>query len=274
MMLNRLLGRDRRDPLTPNFKFFGTAFTRAKESICLDIMKLRYEVYCNECHFLNADDYPDGCEADAYDANAYHVAACNEAGQVVGAVRLVFANQAGCLPFEGHCATFDDFSFPPRAACAEVSRLVVNRGYRRRPGDTMQGMTKRFVEEGRLDAILFETDDPEGKHRRRISPQIFMGMFRQIYQHSRKNGIHYWFAAMEKSLARSLDRMGFHYTRVGPETDYYGPVAVYYADLRQLSADLRKSSEFLSRWFEGQPITLWLILKTWIRIRVLGHKKI
>ncbi|HEY8856228.1 MAG TPA: hypothetical protein VIM43_02585, partial [Rugosibacter sp.] len=71
MMFSLLLGRDKRDPLTPNFNFFGTAFTWAKDSICLDIMKLRYEVYCNECRFLSADDYPDGCESDAYDANAY-----------------------------------------------------------------------------------------------------------------------------------------------------------------------------------------------------------
>lgn len=273
MILNLLLGRDKRDLLTPNFDFFGTAFTRTKDSICLDIMKLRYEVYCNECHFLNADDYPDGCESDAYDANAYHVAARNEMGQTVGTVRLVFADSAGRLPFEERCTIFEHFTFPPHAECAEVSRLVVNRGYRRRPGDTMQGVTKKFVEEGRPEAIPLDANDPEGKHRRRISPQILMGMFRQIYQHSCKNGTRYWFAAMEKGLARSLDRMGFHYTQVGPETDYYGPVAVYYADLRQLSHDLRQSSEFLSRWFEGEPIGLWLTLKTWIRFRFLKHKK-
>ena len=273
MILTFQLGHKRRDPLTPNFEFFGAAFTRAKDSIFLDIMRLRYEVYCNECHFLSADDYPDGCESDAYDANAYHVAARNEAGQVVGTARLVFADQAGRLPFEEHCTTFADFVFPPRAACAEVSRLVVDKGYRRRPGDTMQGVSKAFLEKGRPEMIALNANDAEGKHRRRINPQILMGMFRQMYQYSRKNGTYYWFAAMEKGLARSLDRMGFHYTQVGPEMDYYGPVAVYYADLRQLSHDLRQSSEFLSRWFEGEPITLWLTFKTWVHLKLFGHKK-
>lgn len=273
MIFNALLGRDKRDLLTPNFDFLGDAFTQVKDSVWRDIMRLRYEVYCNECHFLNADDYPDRCESDAYDANAYHVAARNEMGQTVGTVRLVFADSAGRFPFEEHCTIFEHFTFPPREECAEVSRLVVNRGYRRRPGDTLQGVAKKFLEDGRVEAIPLEANDPEGKHRRRISPQILMGMFRQMYQYSRKNGTHYWFAAMEKSLARSLDRMGFHYTQVGPETDYYGPVAVYYADLRQLSHDLRQSNEFLSRWFEGEPIGLWLTLKTWIRFKLSKHKK-
>lgn len=273
MMLNRLVGRDRRDPLTPNFNFFGSVCERAKESLFLDVFRLRYEVYCRECRFLDADDYPDGLESDAYDASAYHVAARNEADQIVGTVRLVFADAAGRFPFEDHCTTFADFTFPPRAECAEVSRLVVSKGYRRRPGDTMQGVSKNFVEKGRPDAIPIDPDDPEGKHRRRISPQILMGMFRQMYLHSRDNGTHYWFAAMEKSLARSLDRMGFHYTQVGPEVDYYGPVAVYFADLRVLKNDLRNSSEFLSRWFEGEPITLWLTLKTWIHFKLFARGK-
>jgi N-acyl amino acid synthase of PEP-CTERM/exosortase system len=273
MILNMLLGRNKRDPLTPNFEFFGGACARAKESLCQDILKLRYEVYCKECHFLDADDYPDGLESDVHDATAYHVAARNEAGQVVGTVRLVFADAAGRFPFEEHCATFAEFTFPSRAECAEVSRLVVSKGYRRRPGDTMQGVSRDFVEKGRPDAIPIDPNDPEGKHRRRISPQILMGMFRQIYLHSRDNGIHYWFAAMEKSLARSLDRMGFHYTQVGPEMDYYGPVAVYFADLRVLSRELRKSSEFLSRWFENEPISLWLMLKTWIHFKLTSRRK-
>lgn len=263
----------KRDPLTPDFEFFGTAFTRVKDSLCLDIMKLRYEVYCNECHFLNADDYPDGCESDTYDASAYHVAVRNEAGQVVGTARLVFADQGRRFPFEEHCITFDDFTFPPRAECAEVSRLVVDRGYRRRPGDTMQGVSKVFLEKGRPEMIPLNANDLEGKHRRRICPQILMGMFRQMYQHSRKKGTHYWFAAMEKGLARSLGRMGFNFTQVGPETDYYGQVAVYCADLRKLSHNLRQSSEFLSRWFEGEPITLWLGLKTRVCHRLAGNRK-
>lgn len=273
MLLDVLIGRNRLDPLTPNFNFFGKACAQAKESLSQEILRLRYEVYCRECHFLPAEDYPDGCESDIHDANAYHVAARNEAGEVVGTVRLVFSGLAGRFPFEEHCATFDHFIFPPREECAEASRLVVRKDYRRRPGDTMQGVAKRFVEEGRPDAIPLDTVDPDGQHRRRISPQIMMGMFRQIYQYSRDNGIHYWFGAMEKRLVRALEKMGFHYTQVGPEMDYYGPVAVYFADLRKLSHDLRQSNEFLSRWFEGEPIGLWLTLKTWVHFKMAARKK-
>lgn len=273
MLLNALLGRHERDLLTPNFEFLHAHFSQTRDDLCVEIMRLRYEIYCNECHFLNAADYPDGCESDDYDADAYHVAARNEVGQIVASARLVFADESGNFPFEAHCPTFDAFNFPLRSTCAEVSRLVVDKGYRRRPGDTMQGVTRKFVEEGRPDHLPLEANDPEGKHRRRISPQILMGMFRQMYQHSRDNGTHHWFAAMEKGLARSLARMGFQFKQVGAETDYYGPVAVYHADLRELSRTLRQTDEFLSRWFEGQPIGLWLTLKTWLRFKLNQSKK-
>lgn len=273
MMLSLLLGRDKRDPLTPNFNFFGTAFTRAKDSIFLDIMKLRYEVYCDECHFLNAQDYPDGCESDTYDAKAHHVAARNDAGQVIGTVRLVFAEEGEQFPFEEHCEVFPDFFFPPRTECAEVSRLVVRKTYRRRPGDTLQGISKEFREKGRVDIVVPEVNDPKGKHRRHISPQILLGMFREIYRYSRKNGKRYWFAAMEKGLVRSLGKMGFRFVQTGPQTDYYGPVATYFADLDQLEVDVRNANEFLARWFNDEPITLWLALKTWVHFKFISRGK-
>ncbi|MCK9991358.1 MAG: PEP-CTERM/exosortase system-associated acyltransferase [Rugosibacter sp.] len=273
MIIRALLGGQNYDLLTPNFKFLHTTFSKTQDVLSLDIMRLRYEVYCNECHFLKATDYPDGYESDEYDDNAYHVAARNEDGRTVATARLVYADVSGKFPFESHCATYDNFVFPDRQSCAEVSRLVVDKGYRRRPGDSMQGVAKDFVEKAKVRDIPFQEDEAKGKHRRHISPQILMGMFRQMYQHSRDNGTYHWFAAMEKGLARSLDRMGFHFTKVGDETDYYGPVAVYYADLRQLSQNLKESNEFLSRWFEGEPIGFWLVLKTWVKFKLESKRK-
>ena len=58
-----------------------------------------------------------------------------------------------------------------------------------------------------------------------------LGMYREMYRYSRKAGIRYWFAAMERALARSMDKIGFHFVPAGPETNYYGPVAPYVIDL-------------------------------------------
>ena len=58
-----------------------------------DLYALRYQIYCLECHFLNAARYPDGLETDAYDARSAHFSATNAEGVVAGTARLVMPVQ-------------------------------------------------------------------------------------------------------------------------------------------------------------------------------------
>lgn len=83
---------------------------------------------------------------------------------------------------------------------------------------------------------------------RNNTPQILLSLYRQMYAFSLNNGIRYWYAAMERSLARVLTRMNFGFRQVGPPTDYYGPVAPYLADLRELEARVGKSNPALLAW--------------------------
>ncbi|MDP2809155.1 MAG: PEP-CTERM/exosortase system-associated acyltransferase [Rhodocyclaceae bacterium] len=266
--MDMLHSEPRRDLLTPYFGFTHLMREKIESALFRDIRRLRYEVYCLECRYLDAQDYGDGLESDAYDERSFHVAAHSLDGLLVGTVRLVLAGEGERFPFEEHCAVFADFVFPPRVECAEVSRLVVRRSFRRRPGDSREGISKEFQEKGSVDAIAPEHRDAGGKHRRSNSPQIMLGMYREMYRHSRRTGIRYWFAAMESGLARSLDRMGFRFVPAGPETDYYGPVTTYIVDLRELGADLRKANEFLARWFNDEPISLWLMLVTFVKFKL------
>jgi hypothetical protein len=87
-------------------------------------------------------------------------------------------------------------------------------------------------------------------------------MYREMYRHSRQNGIRYWYAAMERSLARSLDKMGFRFVPIGPQVDYYGPVTPHIADLDELLERLKRENKFLAAWFNDEPIPLWIMVKT------------
>jgi len=83
---------------------------------------------------------------------------------------------------------------------------------------------------------------------RRNSPQILLSLYRQIYSYSLKHGIHYWYAAMERSLARIMDRMNFGFQQLGPPTDYYGVVAPYLANIRDTEILIGKKNQALLNW--------------------------
>jgi N-acyl amino acid synthase of PEP-CTERM/exosortase system len=86
---------------------------------------------------------------------------------------------------------------------------------------------------------------------REDSPLILLSLYREMYEYSLENGIRYWYAAMERSLARALTRMGFSFRQIGPATDYYGPVAPYVADLRELETRLGEFNPGLLAWMRS-----------------------
>ncbi|MCE4557542.1 PEP-CTERM/exosortase system-associated acyltransferase [Pelomonas cellulosilytica] len=206
-----------------------------------EIENFRFQIYCRECCFLPESDYPDGLERDAYDESSSHFCASNLRGELVGYVRLVKASATAGFPFFDHCQDLlPGISLPPASESAEISRLMVHSAYRRRRGDTLAGVT------------ILDDSLPSEQERRDKSPQILLSMYRQMYLYSVATGIRYWYAAMEKFLARSLGMFGFDFKQVGPEVDYYGPVATYLADLRALEAAVSQSNPMLLAWLK-QP---------------------
>lgn len=206
--------------------------------------RLRYEVYCRDCHFLNEEDYPEHSEKDEHDPSSLHAVAFNLQGEVVGYSRLVMPDARGLFPWQAHCAELlSGVVLPAPASSAEVSRLMVHRDYRRRRGDVVQGASVGLPEPA--------PDDFKERYRRR--PQILLALYRQMYLHSCQNGIRYWYAAMERSLAGALEMMGFPFHRIGPESDYFGPVAPYLADLRVLEQVLEEKMPELLTWIRDEP---------------------
>ena len=200
--------------------------------------RLRFDVYCSECGYLDAADHPQGCEHDAHDADAAHFGACNLQGELVGLARLVFSgSQEEPYPFEQHGAALHPCVRLLRGGqAAEVSRLMVRRDYRRRRGDTLAGVTDE------------RSAGPMPHERRQGSAQIVLSLYRQMFQYSRRAGIHTWYAAMEGFLPLSLERFGFSFECIGSERDYYGPVATYRQDLHELEQTLPLRNPALMHW--------------------------
>jgi len=257
MLFQQLLGK--RDILIPYFRFSKVLRGAIASPILNDIYALRYEVYCLECAFLEAENFQEGLESDDFDDCSTHFATYAEDATIVGTVRLVQPKDSQIYPFESHCKPFEQFVLPLREQAAEISRLVVRKTYRRRRGDSMHGVSKDFQEKGSTAGIAPRMASNE---QRSNSPLLLLGMYREMYRYSRANGIRYWYAAMERSLARSLDKMGFKFVPIGPQVDYYGPVTPYMVDLNDLNACLQRENKFLAAWFNDEPISLWIRFKT------------
>lgn len=213
-----------------------------------DIFKLRHQVYCLECAFLHPDQYVDGMELDDYDDVSTHFAAYTMDEKLVGAVRLVQPAAPKPYPFELHCEVFSDFDMPDREQSAEISRLVVKKTHRRRRADSVLGIPGFLPPQEQ--PIEF---DPAVDRRDRTSPMLLLGMYREMFRHSLQSGIRYWYAAMERSLAHALKKMGFRFMAIGPEANYYGSVTPYILDLHDLRRKLATSNPTLAEWFNEKP---------------------
>ena len=262
--LARLTGRftGKRDILIPYFNFRTVLKGNMESYVLKEIYKLRYEVYCLERHYLEASNCKEEMETDEYDDCSIHFAAYTLSNEIVGTVRLVQPHPGQQYPFESHCVPFPDFTYPAPESAAEISRLVVRKTFRRRRGDSMEGISQDFREKGSTKTI--QPGSTVRGDKRGNSPLLLLGMYREMYRHSRHNGIRYWYAAMERSLARSLGKMGFKFVPIGPQVDYYGPVTPHMVDLNELNERLKRENKFLAAWFNDEPIPLWIMVKTMV----------
>ena len=229
------------DPVNFAPFFKGREVRQIEDTSLMDkVQQLRHQVYCVECNYLDAADYPDGREQDECDVHSSHFVALNLKDEVAGYVRLVRPDAIQTFPFQTHCVQLlEGVSLPPSDQSAEISRLMVSSRYRRRRGDKVPGVSVN--------------EDPISEQERRVSsPQILLCMYRQMYQYSLKHDIRYWYAAMERYLANALASMNFGFQQIGPYTDYYGQVAPFLGDLRQLEDGLHQSAPALLEWMRAE----------------------
>lgn len=261
-VISRLFGKvnGKRDILVPYFNFHRVLKGELESKILKEIFRLRYEVYCLERNFLDGNDFNCGMESDDFDDCSIHFAAYTLTDEIIGTVRLVQPGVDRPFPFASHCQSFPEFALPHPDQAAEISRLVVRKTFRRRRGDSMEGISQDFMEKGKTEKIQPRTAMQRDK--RGNSPLLLLGLYREMFRYSRQNDIRYWYAAMERSLARSLGKMGFQFKPIGPQVDYYGPVTLFMADLDELNERLHRENKFLAAWFNDEPIPFWIMAKT------------
>ncbi|OQX87588.1 MAG: hypothetical protein B6D55_02890 [Candidatus Omnitrophica bacterium 4484_70.2] len=202
-----------------------------------EVFKLRFQVYAQERHFIKEEDYPDGKEKDKFDAYSIHFVAIDDQGEIAGAVRLVLNSPLG-FPLEEHSqgALFIKKDKLPRQNLAEISRLVISKNYRRRKGD------------GLYYSLPVEDDPSEGKFSRRTRPMVF-GLYRLIYQESKRRGITFWYAAMEDVLYRLLKAHGFSFFPIGREIEYFGKVKPYLGIIEDIERNVQITRPDYYRYF-------------------------
>jgi N-acyl amino acid synthase of PEP-CTERM/exosortase system len=219
-----------------NFEKIGT------QDVLLDAFKLRFQVYCRECNFIKESDCPSGYETDAFDQHSSHFGAFDQDKRLVGGVRLILPS-CEKFPIEDHCKALDiDYRAIPRKGCAEVSRLTISKLFRRRANDGL------YYE----PQVKDETVEDRGNYfLRRVRPMAF-GLYRAMYQESKRIGITHWFALMEPSLWMLLKIHGFVFKPIGPSVDFYGIVTPYIVGLSDLEKNVyTKFPQFFAYFMEN-----------------------
>ncbi len=205
------------------------------------LYRLRYQVYCEECNFIKAEDYPNGLECDEYDEQSRHFVAMDSSGDVIGTVRLILP-QPRPLPIQIHCPDIKIGEGVPQLNFAEISRLIISKRLRRRKDDGLfygpQVTDQKVVN---LSGTQFL---------RRAKPMAF-GLYRELYKESKRLWITHWYTLMEKSLWLLLRIHGFSFSAIGTEVDVYGPVRPYLGKVSLIEEEVEKKFPKFFQFFSS-----------------------
>lgn len=183
---------------------------------------IRYQVYCLERSYEDADAFPDRMETDEYDLHSAHsLVKCQRSGEYAGLVRLILPNPLDVnkpLPVERFCHSEMkkagvDLSAIHRENIAEISRFSISKELKR------QCAQKAAVSVVR-DSVDFQ-DRGEAEYPRML-PHITLGLFAGVVRMSAQHHITHWLAVMEPTFFRLLSRYGIYFQKAGPVVDYHG----------------------------------------------------
>jgi N-acyl amino acid synthase of PEP-CTERM/exosortase system len=189
--------------------------------------EVRYQVYCVENAFEDADEHPGRLETDEYDARSTHsILTFRQTGEAIGTVRLV-------LPDEQTPSSFSmkrildfcrgDAPFPVTRT-AEVSRFSVTRRARPR-NDGAIDMRNPLANRSVL---------------RRAEPLMSLGLIQGLIRMSALHRITHWCAVMEPQMLRMLAAMGIHFYPVGPLLEYHGLRQLCFCEISSVLKTVRR----------------------------------
>lgn len=217
--------------LVDDFQQFFTVDVASTPEQMKQVAHIRYRVYCEEFKYEPAESFPDKLEIDEFDQHSLHCLITHKSSQApAGCVRLVERSERGQLPMEAFCNDAIDQHYReliktlgPQSC--EISRLAVDREFRRRSGENLT----RFGNPGSLDYSLRE---------KRTFSLIAVAAYLSACAMADLTGRHQIYAMMEPFLPRLMKRSGIPFTRVGTDLDYHGVRAPYVTQSQDVVAGL------------------------------------
>lgn len=170
---------------------------------------LRHEVFCAElgrvpsCTEQSSDKRPQ--ETDDFDAHSVHVLCRSvDTGEAVGCARLILPSPRGLNVLSRYQLHSPSKSNSDQVG--EIGRLAISSKFRRYRRDTS------------LVGPAFPSNTSEAISReiKRDGPTVALGLYREIFRLASEHGITHCYAAMEPSLSRMLNRLGFPFQEAGP----------------------------------------------------------
>ena len=210
----------------------------ASEAQKKEIYKLRYDVYVSEFGFEKKEDHSSGLEKDIYDSHAVELAAIEqtdeESQKIIGTIRLVLHSEHG-FPIENVVPIDFTANRPPIDRIAEISRLAISREYRRRQCDGLYGMESytKSAAGGRIP-----NREMLQNLQVRIQPYLILGLFKEMYQVSKKLGITHWYMITEKKLWYALKRFDLIFRQIGEPVQYHGLRIPYLGVVKEIEEHL------------------------------------
>jgi len=194
-----------------------------------EVYKLRYQVYCIENEFLNAEDYPDKMESDEFDQRSVlYLIRHRKSGDYAATVRLILPdphNPEKPFPLELYCEIDNVAVMQPinRRHLGEVSRLCVSKTFRKRKNEAI--------------ALASKDSDPKNcsaLDEKRTFPLLSIALIACTVKASYENDIEYSYGTMEPPWFRLVSAMGINFIKIGPLVDYHGnrwPAVIKVADM-------------------------------------------
>lgn len=214
--------------------------TREYEEYCA----LRHEVFCAELGRVPACSEQPGArplETDDFDAHSVHVL-CRavETGEAVGCARLILPSFRGLNVLSRYQLHSELSSDDGRVG--EIGRLAISSKLRRYRRDTQ--LVGPALPSDASDAISREV--------KRDGPTVALGLYREIFRLASEHGISHCYAAMEPSLSRMLNRLGFPFHEAGPVNHDVQPARQpYLIGANSLRARLATRNSCLYRFIFG-----------------------
>ena len=192
--------------------------------------KLRYQVYCLDRGFENAESCPGGLEQDRFDDHALHCLLRERVSATpIGTVRLVRPGATPTwfaeLPLAEYAPqeAIEEIMRLPAGSTAEVSRFAITRSAR----EILHDIDRPKLSEG---------SDPtaQGTLGDRLLPYMSLGLIRGLVRLSAEHGVTHWSLAAEPSLLRRLRNFGLHFQNAGPLVEHRGLRQICYARVSDL----------------------------------------